>query len=252
MQIFLTILCSYKQMESSSSQISKGKGPMKTCDQSRRSWTRLKDEVLLTSLKEIVATEWKLDNGFRTRYLHELEQAMIKTFPDINLHAQPHINSKSHTWKKQYGSLFIMMNKNRVGWNETTGMLETTDEAWERVVRFGKDKAIWEGAKDIVEPLGGLMNDKNQEENLMGEEADQQKNVGDTKTTSMNENAGSSSSKKRGDEIDSLTEVVVSVLVGKIGDALLTNCLVEHDAVVDALFERFTRSVKMGKQNDVL
>ncbi|KAG8374566.1 hypothetical protein BUALT_Bualt10G0008800 [Buddleja alternifolia] len=69
----------YKEMESSSSHISKGKGPMKTCDQSRRSWTRPEEEVLLTALKEIVVAGWKSDNGFRTGYLRELEQTMIKT-----------------------------------------------------------------------------------------------------------------------------------------------------------------------------
>ncbi|KAG8386295.1 hypothetical protein BUALT_Bualt03G0134200 [Buddleja alternifolia] len=210
----------YKQMESSSTQISKGNGPMKTCDQSRRSWTRPEEEVLLTALKEIVAAGWKSDNGFRTGYLHELEQAMIKTFPGTNLRAQPHINSKIHTWKKQYGSLFMMMDKSGVGWNETTGMLETTDEAWERVIRndpsarlmrykswpfyrewcevFGKDRATGEGAEDIAEAVGGLMNDENQEEDLVGKEANQQENAGETETTSVNENAGSSSSKKIG------------------------------------------------------
>ncbi|KAG8376055.1 hypothetical protein BUALT_Bualt09G0023800 [Buddleja alternifolia] len=210
----------YKKMESSSSHTSKGKGPMNTCDQSRRSWTRPEEEVLLTALKEIVAAGWKSDNGFRTGYLRELEQAMIKTFPGTNLRAQPHINSKIHTWKKQYGSLFMMMDKSRVGWNETTGMIETTGEAWERVVRndpsarlmrykswpfyrewcdvFGKDRATGEGAEDIAEALGGLMNDENQEGDLMGEEANQQENAGETETTSVNENAGSSSSKKMG------------------------------------------------------
>ncbi|KAG8367428.1 hypothetical protein BUALT_Bualt16G0070800 [Buddleja alternifolia] len=122
-------------MDSSSSQISKAKGPMKTCDQLRRSWTRPKDKVLLASLKDIVASGWESNNGFCTRYLCELEQAMIKSFMGTNLCAQPYINSKIHTWKKQYGSLFVMMDKSGVGWNETTGMLETTDEAWEMVVR---------------------------------------------------------------------------------------------------------------------
>ncbi|KAG8368996.1 hypothetical protein BUALT_Bualt15G0104300 [Buddleja alternifolia] len=77
----------YKEMESSSSHIIKGKGPMRTCDQSRRSWTRPEEEELLIALKEIVAAGWKSDNGFRTGYLRELEQAMIKTFPGTNLHA---------------------------------------------------------------------------------------------------------------------------------------------------------------------
>ncbi|KAG8371301.1 hypothetical protein BUALT_Bualt13G0073500 [Buddleja alternifolia] len=204
--------------ESSSSHTSKGKEPMKTCDQSRRSWTRPEEEVLLTTLKEIVAAEWKSDNGFRTGYLRELEQAMIKTFPGTNLRAQSHINSKIHTWKKQYGSLFMMMDKSGVGWNETTRMIETTDEAWERVVRndpstrlmrykswpfyrewcdvFGKDRATGEGAEDIAEALGGLMNDENQEEDLMGEEANQQENAGETETTSVNENAAAVHKKK--------------------------------------------------------
>ncbi|KAG8379503.1 hypothetical protein BUALT_Bualt07G0095200 [Buddleja alternifolia] len=183
----------YKKMESSSSHTSKGKGPMKTCDQSRRSWTRPEKEVLLTALKEIVAAGWKSDNGFRTGYLRELEQAMIKTFPGTNLCAQPHINSKIHTWKKQYGSLFMMMDKSG---NDPSARLMRY-KSWpfyrEWCDVFEKDRATVEGAEDIAEALGGLMNDENQEEDLMGEEANQQENAGETETTSVNENAGNSS-----------------------------------------------------------
>ncbi|KAG8372411.1 hypothetical protein BUALT_Bualt12G0063400 [Buddleja alternifolia] len=105
-----------------------------------------------------------------------------------------------HTWKKQYGSLFTIIDSSEVDWNETTRMLETTNEAWEKVDKndpsarlmrnkswpfyrewcevFGKDKVTGQGAEDIVEAIGGMSNDDNKTGNLMGGEADQQENAG--------------------------------------------------------------------------
>ncbi|KAL8457048.1 hypothetical protein ACS0TY_035038 [Phlomoides rotata] len=52
--------------------------------------------------------------------------------PGTDLLATPHINSKIHQWKKDYGSLFDVLSKSGVGWNCTTHTLDVIDEGvWE-------------------------------------------------------------------------------------------------------------------------
>ncbi|KAG8372410.1 hypothetical protein BUALT_Bualt12G0063300 [Buddleja alternifolia] len=234
--------------------------------ESSSEWSNWRDSLanaMFTKWRGVVLGSWKSDNGFRIGYLCELEKAMIKSFPGTNLHAQPHINSKMHTWKKQYGSLFAMIDSSGLGWNETTSMLDATDEAWEKVVKndpnarlmrykswpfyrdwcevFGKDRAPGQGAKDIVEAIGGMSNDDNQTENLMGGEADYQENAGEIETTSMNEAPSSSSSKKiskgKRKSVDYQYTVVklLGTFVEKIGDRLgeiACNLSLEYDIIL--------------------
>ncbi|KAL8556857.1 hypothetical protein ACS0TY_004363 [Phlomoides rotata] len=46
--------------------------------------------------------------------------------------ANPHINSKIHVWKKDYGALSDLLSKSGIGWNSTNSMIEIEDEGvWE-------------------------------------------------------------------------------------------------------------------------
>lgn len=85
--------------------------PAKKSDNRRRIWSAREEETLFNSLKEIIASRWKSENDFRTRYLMALEKSMIKAFPGTDLRADPHINSKIYVWKKNFGSLYSMLSR---------------------------------------------------------------------------------------------------------------------------------------------
>ncbi|KAG8379082.1 hypothetical protein BUALT_Bualt07G0051200 [Buddleja alternifolia] len=105
---------------------------------------------------------------------------MIRAFPNTNLRAMPHINSRIHVFKKNYASLSSMLLSSGVGFNHTTNMIDTHDEAWENYVKtdsnarlmqyrcwplfkdwieaFGKDRATGEHAADFVEAVNHTLN----------------------------------------------------------------------------------------------
>ncbi|XP_057811504.1 uncharacterized protein At2g29880-like [Salvia miltiorrhiza] len=143
-------------------------------DQKRRSWSNHEEQVLIASLKELVAQGWKSDNGFRGGYLNKLEEAMRKEFPTTDLKGMPHINSKVTTWKKTYYSLWNILKVSGVGFNVNgKHMIDCDDEQWQNFVAadknvtnfrykswpyledwkliFGKDRATGDEAEDLME-----------------------------------------------------------------------------------------------------
>ncbi|KAL8463582.1 hypothetical protein ACS0TY_034293 [Phlomoides rotata] len=145
----------------------------------RRTWSKIEEDALIQCLTDIVNNGWKADNGFKSGFQRELEKGMKKLMPGTDLVANPHINSKIHVWKKEYGSLFDLLSKSGIGWNCTTNTIYVIDEeAWEnqkntdphvKTMRykswpyygfwqeiFGKDRATGEhdvGAMDLVNEL---------------------------------------------------------------------------------------------------
>ncbi|GFZ11531.1 hypothetical protein Acr_22g0009290 [Actinidia rufa] len=98
----------------------------------RRSWTREEEDVMIHGLKDIVTEGWKVDNNtFQSGYLQVLEQKFIIALPGTDLRATPHIESNIK-WKKSYGSLFSILGKSGIGWNDSEKMLEIIDkELWD-------------------------------------------------------------------------------------------------------------------------
>ncbi|KAL0347934.1 UNVERIFIED_CONTAM: hypothetical protein Sangu_1021200 [Sesamum angustifolium] len=101
----------------------------------KRTWTQREQEVLVNALRTICCTGWRYENGFRAGYLNQLEALMFKQFPDTNLRAEPHINSKIHVWKKYYSALIGMMGKSGLGWDDNRCMVtvdsqDVWDEYW--------------------------------------------------------------------------------------------------------------------------
>ncbi|KAG8370374.1 hypothetical protein BUALT_Bualt14G0110400 [Buddleja alternifolia] len=95
-------------------------------------WTKPEEDVFVQSLKEIISTRWKADNGFRVGYLNILQNKIMRAFSRTNLRANPHVSSKMHSWKKQYNSLYTIFGGTGVGWNPTTKMIDIVDAAaWE-------------------------------------------------------------------------------------------------------------------------
>ncbi|KAG8372708.1 hypothetical protein BUALT_Bualt12G0094800 [Buddleja alternifolia] len=156
-----------------------------------RMWTKPEEDVLVQSLKEIISTGWKANNGFRVGYLNVLQDLMMRSFPHIDLRANPHISSKMHSWKKQYNSLYTIFGGTGVGWNPTTKMIDTVDDAaWEttcknepnaRTMRynswpyydswcevFGIDRANGNGAEDFHDALNGVLHNEGQPQISLG------------------------------------------------------------------------------------
>ncbi|KAG8384008.1 hypothetical protein BUALT_Bualt04G0073400 [Buddleja alternifolia] len=185
-------------------------------------------EVLISALKDIIAQGWKADNGFKTGYLQELEHYMVRAFPSTDLRALPHINSRIHVWKKNYGNLSSMLSKSGIGWNDTTKMVEANDDAWDgyvktdsnaRLMRYkswplyddwveilGKDRATGEQAEDFVEAVNHVLNDTNHRDKdtnhrdkdvLDGLETINEGFEGETETMSVCQPMSSVSAKKK-------------------------------------------------------
>ncbi|KAL0367557.1 UNVERIFIED_CONTAM: hypothetical protein Sradi_3645800 [Sesamum radiatum] len=138
----------------------------------RRTWSQREEEFLINAFRTIITTGWKCDNGFRSGYLNQLETIMCKHFPNTDLRAEPHINSKIHVWKKYYSSLMGMMSKSGFGWDKSRHMVTVeNNDVWDEYLKvdpsvrtmrfkswpffnawreiFGKDGAQGEVAEDI-------------------------------------------------------------------------------------------------------
>lgn len=103
---------------------------------SRRTWTVAEEQWLINALKDIVVAGWKADNGFKTGYLNALEQHLLARFPDSDLRGEPHIHSKIHVWRKNYGSLTTMLSRSGFGWNESSCTIDVPDEqVWAEYVK---------------------------------------------------------------------------------------------------------------------
>ncbi|KAL8474291.1 hypothetical protein ACS0TY_025311 [Phlomoides rotata] len=148
----------------------------------RRSWSKTEEDALILCLTNIVLEGWKSENGFKAGFQRELEKGMRKIIPATDIVANPHINSKIHVWKKEYGALSDLLSKSGIGWNSTTSMLEVEDEGvWESCKRadphvkglryktwpyypqwieiFGKDRATGENAVDPIDIINELYRD---------------------------------------------------------------------------------------------
>ncbi|KAG6422496.1 hypothetical protein SASPL_119068 [Salvia splendens] len=146
-------------------------------ERSRRMWTTREEDILASSLIELVANGWKSDNGFRAGYLGRIEQRLREAFPNTDITATPHINSKIGAWKKLYKSLSQILSRSGVGFTADF-KIDCDDEQWEQIVKldsnaktmrdkawthwdqwvliFGKDRAIGTNAEDIVDAARSL------------------------------------------------------------------------------------------------
>ncbi|KAL8508404.1 hypothetical protein ACS0TY_018858 [Phlomoides rotata] len=153
----------------------------------RRSWTKPEEDALIHCLLDIVAEGWKADNGFKAGFQRELEKGMKKLLPGTDISATPHINSKIHVWKKEYGALSDLLTKSGIGWNSSTCMLDIIDESmWDAQKRadphikslrfkswpyygqwldiFGKDRATGDQAMDAMDFVNELLRSTDEQE----------------------------------------------------------------------------------------
>ncbi|KAG6382419.1 hypothetical protein SASPL_157913 [Salvia splendens] len=120
----------------------------------RRVWTEREEAILLAALKELAATGWKSDNGFRSGYLTRALEALKREFPKTDIVVHPHIKSKITSWKKNYYSLMQILDRSGVGFNaDGEYKIDIDDEQWAQVVQ--KDS----NAKYMRNKLWPMLND---------------------------------------------------------------------------------------------
>ncbi|KAG8380409.1 hypothetical protein BUALT_Bualt06G0012400 [Buddleja alternifolia] len=148
---------------------------------SRRAWTVDEEFALANALKDLLVKGWKADNGFKTGYQGLLEHAMIQAFPGTNIRVDPHINSRIHVWRKNYGSISTMLSRSGFGWNDTTHTIVVdSDAVWHNYIKtdnnarmmrykswplyrdweeiFGNDRATGENAERFADVVQNLLN----------------------------------------------------------------------------------------------
>ncbi|KAG6389187.1 hypothetical protein SASPL_150646 [Salvia splendens] len=105
-------------------------------DRSRRVWTQREEEILMSTMKELAAAGWKSDNGFCAGYLTRAKEALRREFPKTDLCVHPHIKSKINTWKRNYYSLILILDRSGVGFNANGNYkIDIDDEQWAQVVQ---------------------------------------------------------------------------------------------------------------------
>ncbi|KAL0404592.1 UNVERIFIED_CONTAM: hypothetical protein Sradi_2100000 [Sesamum radiatum] len=85
---------------------------------------------------------------------------MLKQFPNSDIRAEPHINSKIHVWKKFYSTLVSMMGKSGFGWDDSRCMITVdSQDVWDeyckvdttaRTMRFKSWPFFPHGVKILV------------------------------------------------------------------------------------------------------
>ena len=88
---------------------------------SKHQWTTTEDAKLVACLVDMANSglTWRVENGFKSGYLLELERNMLKKIPDCKLRAQPHIENRYRLLKKQYGAIADMLGQGSgFGWDD--------------------------------------------------------------------------------------------------------------------------------------
>ncbi|KAG6390532.1 hypothetical protein SASPL_148270 [Salvia splendens] len=127
-------------------------------DRTRRSWSPREEEVLLSTMKGLVVTGWKADNGFCGGYLSRIMEALKREFPRTDLKTSPHITSKISQWKKSYNSLCGILGRSGVGFNlHNDYKIDCDDDQWEQIITADKEARnmrfkswpMWDAWKEI-------------------------------------------------------------------------------------------------------
>ncbi|XP_047978496.1 uncharacterized protein LOC125220369 [Salvia hispanica] len=92
---------------------------------------------------ELVAQGWKSDNGFRSGYHNKVEEALRREFPTTDIKANPHIQSKICSWKKNYSSLVTILGRSGVRFNSNNDFkIDREDDQWAQIVRIDSNARL--------------------------------------------------------------------------------------------------------------
>ncbi|KAG6405247.1 hypothetical protein SASPL_132834 [Salvia splendens] len=118
------------------------------------------------------------------RYLVRAREAIKREFPNTDILPHPHIYSKITTWKRNYGSLKMMLNHSGIGFNsDGSYRIEADDEQWDLFCKkdrhakymrnkpwpqyedwkevFGQDRADGERGVDVPTAAGTIYGHEN-------------------------------------------------------------------------------------------
>ncbi|PWA91028.1 myb/SANT-like domain, Harbinger transposase-derived nuclease domain protein [Artemisia annua] len=159
-----------------------------------KGWSSREEAKLVELLVDMVNNgEFVSDNGFKNGYLVHLEQQLKVHFPKSGLTGKPHIESKIRLLKKDWNSVYDMLNgPNASGFCflGDTNMLDAPESVWDDYLArnpkstkwktkefphyndlckvFGKDRAQGSGAMNIVE----IKDDTNADVQASGDDLD--------------------------------------------------------------------------------
>ncbi|KAG6418912.1 hypothetical protein SASPL_121119 [Salvia splendens] len=224
-------------------------------DRSRRAWSDREEMHFIASLKELVATRWKADNGFRSGYLFKLEESMRREFPNTDLRVSPHISSKLHTWKKFYSAVSSILERSGVGFNNHDDFKIDCDEhVWSEIIKadsgarflrykswpyyadwkmvFGKDRATGNSAQD-TDRANELCASGSRDSNNPGADASQPEGE-DVYDGVVDSERRGARKRKRGDALDGLIDVL-----GKLHE--------DTNARLDCLSDRIASGLTMSQ-----
>ena len=71
---------------------------------------------------------YNTDTSFKTSYLLELKRMIARKIPNCNVKGKPHIESRIKTLKKDWSTIFGMVQRggnNGFGWDSMTNMITT-------------------------------------------------------------------------------------------------------------------------------
>ena len=84
-----------------------------------------------------MALGWKSDNGFLGGYLNKIEECLQTEFPRTDIKANPHIQSKKTTLKRNYNLLSMILDRSGVGFNMHGDdfKIDCSDDQWNQIVK---------------------------------------------------------------------------------------------------------------------
>lgn len=104
----------------------------------KHQWSAQEDEHLVHCLLRMIHEgSWKAENGFRTGYLTQLEKWMHERIPNCELKANPHIESRLKTWKRQFHAISEMLGPKAsgFGWNDKDKCIVCEKEIYDNWVK---------------------------------------------------------------------------------------------------------------------
>ncbi|KAM7497880.1 hypothetical protein LguiA_022294 [Lonicera macranthoides] len=137
-------------------------------------WTLDQDTKLVECLQELtIGGYWKVDTGFRTGYLQEVEKMLEEKLPGCCLKASPNIESRVKTLKRQTMAIAQMLTQSGFTWDDEGCQVKADYVAFKTwcqahkdakglrnkyfphynalIEIYGKDRATGEGA---IDPIG--------------------------------------------------------------------------------------------------
>ncbi|XVF72578.1 hypothetical protein PTKIN_Ptkin12aG0132200 [Pterospermum kingtungense] len=139
-------------------------------------WSKDEDAILVQCLHVLAEDpRWKGDNGtFKVGYLAQLEKMIETKLPEAQLKANPHIESRVKTLKKQYNAIFEMLTiGSGFGWNDVDKCLTASkthpnakglknkpfSHFDDFVIIFGRDRATRARAETAADAIEGESDD---------------------------------------------------------------------------------------------